>query len=64
MENQNTNEEKLNSQKNPKPSPAVVGGVIAPEICNCGNYTPQSTSGVIDSTCSNCGGAKENGNLQ
>ena len=29
------------------------GGVIFEEECNCGNYQPTSTSGVIDDSCRN-----------
>ncbi len=32
------------------------GGVIIEEECECGNYEPTSTSGVIDDSCRNCGG--------
>lgn len=33
-----------------------TGGVIIEEECECENYEPTSTSGVIDDSCRNCGG--------
>lgn len=37
----------------------IHGGVILSKTCNCGNYAPKSTSGVIDYDCRNCGGKKK-----
>lgn len=34
-----------------------AGGVITTKYCNCGNYEPISTRGVISRNCKNCGGA-------
>lgn len=27
------------------------------KYCNCGNYRPRSTDGLINTSCANCGGA-------
>ena len=40
-------------------TPKFLGGLIVTgSYCNCGKYTPRSTSGIINTDCSNCGGKK------
>ena len=35
-----------------------AGGLFIPRYCKCGKYEPISESGLIISTCKNCGGQK------